>query len=153
MSVCSYVRIDAETHTRAGIEYGGKLVDDGEFLDTFHIEHPDSSLQRQLNLPVGLTYTCKSDAIGCKARIEGCTNLTAAHTVGAKTGLCDLFECGEIPVTSFKSMLYARFGRSIAEKFLILFGEGGKIEFGFQTVDPVLLSFLVPSLSQNLSSL
>ena len=37
--------------------------------------------------------------------------------------LCDLFECGEIPVTSFKSMLYARFGRSIAEKFLIPYNE------------------------------
>lgn len=33
--------------------------------------------------------------------------------------LCDLFENDNIDVVSFKSMLYAKFGKSIAEKFLI----------------------------------
>lgn len=33
--------------------------------------------------------------------------------------LCDLFETDNIDVVSFKSMLYAKFGKSIAEKFLI----------------------------------
>ena len=37
--------------------------------------------------------------------------------------LCDLFESGTVPVTSFKSMLYAKFGKSIAEKFLIPYNE------------------------------
>lgn len=37
--------------------------------------------------------------------------------------LCDLFESGSVPITSFKSMLYARFGKSIAEKFLIPYNE------------------------------
>lgn len=33
--------------------------------------------------------------------------------------LCDLFENDNVDITSFKSMLYAKFGKSIAEKFLI----------------------------------
>lgn len=33
--------------------------------------------------------------------------------------LCDLFENDDIDIVSFKSMLYAKFGKSIAEKFLI----------------------------------
>ena len=33
--------------------------------------------------------------------------------------LCDLFENDSIDIVSFKSMLYAKFGKSIAEKFLI----------------------------------
>ena len=33
--------------------------------------------------------------------------------------LCDLFETGSIEISTFKSMLYAKFGKSIAEKFLI----------------------------------
>lgn len=37
--------------------------------------------------------------------------------------LCDLFEKDEIDITSFKSMLYAKFGKSIAEKFLIPYNE------------------------------
>lgn len=37
--------------------------------------------------------------------------------------LCDLFEKEAIDITSFKSMLYAKFGKSIAEKFLIPYNE------------------------------
>ena len=37
--------------------------------------------------------------------------------------LCDLFEENNIPITSFKSMLYAKFGKSIADKFLIPYNE------------------------------
>ena len=37
--------------------------------------------------------------------------------------LCDLFEKDAIDITSFKSMLYAKFGKSIAEKFLIPYNE------------------------------
>ena len=33
--------------------------------------------------------------------------------------LCDLFENEEVDIVSFKSMLYAKFGKAIAEKFLI----------------------------------
>lgn len=33
--------------------------------------------------------------------------------------LCDLFEKNDIEISSFKSMLYAKFGKSISEKFLI----------------------------------
>ena len=33
--------------------------------------------------------------------------------------LCDLFENEDVDIVSFKSMLYAKFGKSIAEKFLI----------------------------------
>ena len=37
--------------------------------------------------------------------------------------LCDLFESGSVTISSFKSMLYSRFGKSIAEKFLIPYNE------------------------------
>lgn len=37
--------------------------------------------------------------------------------------LCDLFETEKIDIHSFKSMLYAKFGKSIAEKFLIPYNE------------------------------
>lgn len=37
--------------------------------------------------------------------------------------LCDLFDCNTGEPASFKSMLYSRFGKSIAEKFLIPYNE------------------------------
>ncbi len=37
--------------------------------------------------------------------------------------LCDLFESDSVAISSFKSMLYSRFGKSIAEKFLIPYNE------------------------------
>lgn len=37
--------------------------------------------------------------------------------------LCDLFETDSVAIASFKSMLYAKLGKSIAEKFLIPYNE------------------------------
>lgn len=93
----------------------------------FHFQHPEIAAFVQERVDASeLVKVNKHTQIKYKDRLVDFPFQKNIHQLAQEEFidcLCDLFETDEIDIHSFKSMLYAKFGKSIAEKFLIPYNE------------------------------
>ena len=76
------VRIDAEANLCNLILLLGKLVDYLKFRNAFYIKAENSFLQSEVDFPITLTYASINNLVGRETCVDGCLNLSSAHTVG-----------------------------------------------------------------------
>lgn len=119
-----YMIIEADDHMGGlcnTIKQDGFVWDySGHF---FHFQHPEIAAFVQERIDVNELVTVqKHTQIKYKDRLIDFPFQKNIHQLPQEEFidcLCDLFEADAIDISSFKSMLYAKFGKSIAEKFLI----------------------------------
>lgn len=123
-----YVIIEADDHIGGlcnTIKQDGFVWDySGHF---FHFQHPEivAFIQERMNANDMVTVQ-KHTQIQYKDRMVDFPFQKNIHQLEFSEFidcLCDLFETEENKITSFKTMLYAKFGKSISDKFLIPYNE------------------------------
>ena len=82
MCMGANVRIDAEANLCNLILLLGKFVDYLKFRNAFYIKAENSFLQSEIDFPITLTYASINNLVGRETCVDGCLNLSSAHTVG-----------------------------------------------------------------------
>ena len=86
MGMCADVGIQAESHAGHLTFCGSQFIDDFQFGDALHVETEDIVVQSEIDLPVGLAYTCIDHLIVGEPGLDACFYLTTADAVGSHAG-------------------------------------------------------------------
>ena len=89
MRMRTYIRIDAEAYLGNLVLLLGEFVDDFQLRDALYVEAEDALVQTEVDFPITLAYACIYNLVGWESGIDGCLNLSSAHTVGTQTSLAD----------------------------------------------------------------
>ena len=89
VSMCTYIRIDTESHS-CNFAFGCcKFVDDFKFRNRFYIEAENIVVQSEINFPVCFTYSCIYYLAWRKSSFDSRFDFSAAYTVGTKSAFAD----------------------------------------------------------------
>ena len=89
MSVSTYIRIDAECHSRHLVAFLGDIVNHLKFGSTLHVEAEDVFVYAQLYFPIALSNSCIYNLLCRKTSIEGSLYLPSTHAIHAEACLAN----------------------------------------------------------------
>ena len=91
MSVCTDIRIDAESHLSHLTLGCSQFVDDFQFGYGFYIEAEDVVVKAIVDFLIGLAYTGKHNLVAWETGFYGCTYFASAYTIGTKSAFANYF--------------------------------------------------------------
>ena len=134
MSMSSYIRIDTESNISDLTFSSRQFINYFQLRNRLHIETEDIVVQAHVDLPIGLTYSCKNNLIRRKTSLDGSTHFSPTHTIGTQSILTDNGKYLRISIC-FHSIMYLKIailsgfcthaGKSVAQHLRIIIIKGG----------------------------